>query len=275
MVIPTKIELSDVQLKELKSVELKMLCQIDKACRDNGIKYSITGGTLLGAVRHGGFIPWDDDIDILMLRPEYKKFQKIWREILPEQYIFVDAWNNEDYGLTFGKVLDTSTVMKEETIACNNVPAHVFIDVFPIDKTFDDPQKMSRQFKCARRVKTQLLCRGNYYFEQTGIKLWLYRLRGMMLRTVPKNCFLKCYDENIDNSIKSKKMISLNGTNKIEKESFPSYLFDEYIDIDFENCKVMSIKKYDEFLTILYGDYMKLPPEAERIPHHFVVSIKL
>ena len=270
-----QFELSLEQLEKLKNAELDILLEIDRVCKKNNIMYSLTAGTLLGAIRHKGFIPWDDDIDILMLRSEYDKFKEIAAEELEHKYIFVDAWNNKSYGLMFGKVMNINTIMKETSIAMNNAPAGVFVDIFPIEPTYDSEKRREQQFKKARKIKRCLLCRGGYYFGQTGIKLWSYRFRGLMLKILKKQIFLDAYYKNLGNIENSSYAVFLAGTNTREKDTFPIEIFNKYKEIEFEGHKFMSIENTELFLTLLYGDYMTLPPIEQRVPHHLVTELRL
>ena len=124
----------ELTLDELKATQLKIMDYVDAFCRENGIKYSLDGGTLLGAIRHKGFIPWDDDIDILMTRDEYNRFTEKWNSTSEHPYVLSNEETGNSYGYPFGKVHDPKTVTFVGPIERTGV----FIDVFPIDKVIDD-----------------------------------------------------------------------------------------------------------------------------------------
>lgn len=117
--------MKEMTLQELHEVQLAMLDAVDNYCRLNHLRYSLGGGTLLGAVRHHGYIPWDDDIDIMMPRPDYEKFMRYFKH---EYYKLYDYRTDDTCGFSFAKLIDTRTIVQEYTITYS-----VFIDIFPID----------------------------------------------------------------------------------------------------------------------------------------------
>lgn len=121
-----------IETEEMKKLELDMLIDVAKFCDENDIRYYLSGGTLLGAVRHKGFIPWDDDIDISMPRPDYLKFVSTYNGS-SEFYQVQSIENNDKYWRTFAKVFDTRTYLKEDAIRMPKDGNGVFIDIFPID----------------------------------------------------------------------------------------------------------------------------------------------
>ena len=128
------IILNETTLRQLQMIELEILVEVDRICRKNGIHYSLTGGTLLGAVRHGAFIPWDDDADISMLRKEYVKFQDACkRDLDKERFYFQDIENTPGYRWGYGKVRRKGTVFLRENQEDMPYEQGVFIDIFPRD----------------------------------------------------------------------------------------------------------------------------------------------
>ena len=130
-----------MSLHSSKKIELDILIEIDRVCRENHIPYSLAWGTLIGAVRHKGFIPWDDDIDIMMERRYYDKFCKIVDGALGKNFVFVDYKRYEDYGLPFSKVAAKNTLMLEASSQYARIHHGVWVDIFPIDETSDDLKK--------------------------------------------------------------------------------------------------------------------------------------
>ena len=262
------------ELKELHQIELDMLKEIDAICRRENIQYYLAGGTLLGAVRHKGFIPWDDDIDIAMARDEYERFLKVMRkEKHPYYKIFAMEYDKE-YQYTFAKVVDTRTRLVEE-IGKDIPDMGVFIDIFPIDGMGDDRKKaMRRMMKIIRlrsriieaalkedEIKNKELNLKNKIIKETAnliIKcLGIRRCYFMLMRYVKKMNFRESYW-----------IASAVGGAGIERELVERKCFDELIEMEFEGYSFLAPAGYDRYLRNLYGDYMKLPPESERVTPH-------
>ena len=271
------IELNDYDLETLKKIELDILIEIDKICKKHNIKYSLAAGTLLGAVRHEGFIPWDDDIDIMMLREEYEKFLKLASEELNEKYFVLDYRENRYYGFPFAKIMANNTVMKEKSTSKTKVPVGVFVDIFPIDVASEKKLENESQYKNAQKLKNIMLCRGNYYFGQHGIKAIIWKLRRLIYLLIPYKKIVVTFEKLVHKHDKSNSnsFISLCGNVGVEKATYPQEWFQEYCLLPFENYKFMAIKEYKALLKKQYGDYMKLPSLSERKPHHCVVEFDI
>ena len=262
------------ELNELKAIELNMLLDIDKLCREHGIKYSLAAGTLLGAARHKGFIPWDDDIDIMLCREEYDKLRDCITLYSRELY-WVDYHTYKGYPYPFSKIMKKNTVLKEESNKYATAPDGVFIDVFPIDNTVQNYKKRKLQYKRVTKWKQRLVTRENYYFGQTGIKEWYRQFRKTIFNLLPKKIFIDVIEKECHKYSETDTVISLTGTVGVKKATYPKEWFDNYVELEFEGRKMMSIEKYKELLKEQYGDYMRLPPKNERIPHHYVDVLKI
>ena len=136
-----------MELRELQLFELKMLKDITKACEENGIEYYLACGTMLGAVRHGGFIPWDDDIDLYMTVKNYKRFRKIGQKILGKKYFVQNYLSEKEYFEQWTKVVANGTTALSEQLKNWNVNHGISIDVFPIIGLSSDPSEIARQQK--------------------------------------------------------------------------------------------------------------------------------
>lgn len=266
--------LSDLELEELKHIELDMLVSIDTLCRKNEIKYSMAAGTLLGGARHKGFIPWDDDIDIMLMREEYEKLKKCIEQCHSDLY-WVDYHKYEGYPYPFSKIMKKGTMLKEESNKYATAPDGVFIDVFPIDYSTENDKKRKKQYDSITRWKQRLVTRQNYYFGQTGIREWYRIVRKEAMKLIPREWFVNKMDAECHRYSNTNTLISLTGTVGYEKATYPREWFESYIDLEFEGVKLMAIEKYKDLLKKQYGDYMRLPPENERIPHHYVNELKL
>ena len=254
----------EISFDESKSIMIKILISIDKCCRENNIKYSLCWGTMIGAIRHQGFIPWDDDIDIMMPRDEYNRFLQIYHD---SDYGIYTPETSKNCIQIISKIYDKRT----RVFFNNHYKSYfgVWISIFPYDNVPDENLKeweKKRNFwvnvyhvKIAHYLKTDSVLR-------RAIKLlvkiplipfssfWIYR-------RVEKH--LTKYNEQ-----QTKKVCLLYARNFTGFRYFPKEWFDEVIDVDFENVKTKIIKGYDEFLNHTYGDFMKFPPESERVPEH-------
>lgn len=261
-------EITDV--KEIQKIALDILVYIDKVCRENNIKYSIAGGTLLGAVRHKGFIPWDDDIDIVMLREDYDRFLEIMDNTPSTKYKALHFGKNfPNYAYTFTKVVDLDTRLFEfNTI--NNPDLGVFVDVFPIDKIPEN--------NADRIIKKDLRMR-SFIWNSASVRLSLKNKN--LIKKVLKP-FLFTYSKLMGHLFWLKKHDKfLRNLNKIDtkkgycfcgayayKDYYDIDWFDNLIDLEFEGHKFLAFSKWHDSLTRLYNNYMELPPVEKRISHH-------
>lgn len=257
--------MKEISLNESKSIMLKILGSIDKCCRDNNIKYSLCWGTMIGAIRHHGFIPWDDDIDIMMPREDYNRF--------------LEVYNDSEYGVYTPKVnrnciqIITKIYNKDTKIYIKQAETSfgVWVSIFPYDNVPDKHLKgweMRRNFWMhLYHFKTSLIF-SNDKFSRHVIKILLkaimhpfssYWLYGKVEKS------LIAY-----NGHKTRRVCIWTGVGltKTTFLYFPREWFDECLDVDFENVRTKIIKEYDQFLRFRYGDYMKFPPESERVPKH-------
>lgn len=259
-------------LRKLQLTQLEILKLIDKFCKENNIKYSLYGGTLIGAVRHGGFIPWDDDIDIAMSRNQYNKFIKCWMNNPIPGYIFQDSNTDSQFPYTFGKIRKNKT-----TYICNeldNKSSHngIFIDIFPLDKVSNN--KFSRVKHFILGAFYLLYSRG--YASKNDGKI-IYVITNIILKMTPNKCRLKLKNKifNQLNKYNYQEDLSYVDTSLFRnlKLYFPKELFDRYEEINFEDSKFPVFGNYKEYLKIQYGNYLQLPPEEERVCKHNPIKI--
>lgn len=270
-------ELTQEELNAIKKIELDILLEVDCVCKQENIDYSLAFGTLLGAVRHKGFIPWDDDIDIMMRRKDYDRFLEVAPQQLKDSFYLVNYKENIDYAHAFSKVMAKNTTMKEVTTDNPNIPQGIWIDVFPIDITPDDEVLRKKQFEKTMQIRKALFCISNYTFGKKGIKLLLYRLKKVLYVFSTRDKLIEQF-ENLAKAYDAPKVsteyvMNLCGNESYEKETFKRDWFENYVDIEFEKHRFKAIKDYDDFLHHMYGDYMMLPPVDKRVPHHYVNRI--
>jgi len=258
-----------IETTELKSIQLEILVEVDSFCMQNGIKYSLGGGTLLGAIRHKGYIPWDDDIDLMMPREDYDRFAATFRSATCE---LQDLRKDPNVIESFLKVNRKGTMMRD-TVFGRNLWA-IFIDIFPIDGLPNDWQDHYQKIK---RLRDNLPIVCPFYKTVAGNKpLWyakyiFKRISHPFIRNVLD---IKNEIEDIARSapFNSSPFAGVILGSYGEKEVVKKSVFDEYIELPFEGVKFPAIKDYDTYLSAIYGDYMTPPPVEKRVSHHLYDS---
>lgn len=262
-------------LRQLQQIELDMLLDLDRVCRENGIEYYLCAGSLIGAVRHGGFIPWDDDIDIMMLREHYDRFLELAPEALGERYEVQHATTVENYWSPILKVrLVGDTRFRQKHIAHltrNNGP---LIDVFPVDSV---PAKSSRKQK--KQSDTIRFCRG-ILSQKLGI-VPANTPAKKLLRLISGFFSVKGLHKRMD---KAARRLAKPGNTyvsnlfsyytdyrdfDIQKETFPASMLGTPVRIPFEGVELPVPADADGVLRSIFGDYMTPPPESERCVKHY------
>ncbi|HIW74026.1 MAG TPA: LicD family protein [Firmicutes bacterium] len=265
---------TDRELRALQKVELGLLHQFDAICRKEGLAYFLLGGTALGAVRHGGFIPWDDDVDVGMPRPDYERFLRTAPALLPAHLFLQDYHSEPAYFLSFAKLRDNRTLFKETVSA--HLPIHqgVYLDIFPLDGGPADPQEAEALLKKMKLYRFSLLNRRTDYIRKKSLPASL--ALSLMAPFVSRDaCFRKidalCTKYPYGSSPSVANWHGAWGT----KEVVPAAFFGEGKPMPFEDMLCPVPQDYDGYLTSLYGDYRRLPPEEKRVSHHESVEIRL
>jgi len=260
----------ELDIEALKKVELDILSFIHDFCEKNDIKYSLCGGTLLGAVRHKGFIPWDDDIDIFMLRDQYEKFISLMENNDDDTFKLITYKNSKNYNLLFAKVVDKRTILIEDHFKKVN-DMGVYVDIFPIDSLADSVEESKKKLKKSKFKKFIGVAsnwRHFYINKNSGflrqIPRFIFYIASRFKN--PKKGYLTIEKQfPYDNNLKYFGVVCgvYNEKEIMLKETFD---FSEYL--EFEGRKFCVIKDYKTYLTSLYGNYMELPPVEKRVAHH-------
>lgn len=243
---------------------LKVVEAIDQTCREHNLSYGIFAGSLLGAVRHKGFIPWDDDMDILMPRPDYERFIQHCKEWLPEPYEFVCAENDPKYPLPFGKVQDSSTTIIERLHL--SYLGGIYVDVFPLDAVPSSIIKRKLHFARYSFLRQALYwIHRDPYRHGHGPSSWVPLLTRKLTtmeslqRKIRK--LLNKYDYETTQLV-------ADYTDGL-KGVMPKSVEGVYAPCVFEGKTLMGIKDCDTYLTQIYGDYMKIPDGEHQRQHNF------
>ncbi len=260
------INLSNDQLRRLQEIELEMMLELDRICEKYNIKYTIIGGTLIGAVRNKGFIPWDDDVDIAMLRPEYERFRKACKRNLDKsRFYFQDDRNTPGYRWGYGKLRRKGTLFLREYQEHMPYEQGVFLDVFPHDYV-PDPFLLRKihDLQCFM-IRKMLWSEIGQITEKNMIIRFVYSI----LAKIPLNYVRNALYNLIYRSdrIKTHYVRALMFPTFGKDSGYNSTWFEPGEKKEFEGHLFQCMKGAKEYLAYSYGDYMKLPPENERKVH--------
>ena len=260
-------------LDEIKEIELGILVSFDKFCRNNDIRYSLGGGTMIGAVRHRGFIPWDDDIDIFMMRKEYDKFLNLLEQnkfILDKEFYYVLSPKDEKNIYPFIKIVDTRTIAYERDRKKKYMNG-LWMDVFPVDGLGDDEKQIIKTQDYMRK-NDRKLSQSVMHYE--GKRNFIKNIYLFLVQTVGRYTYSRYKRKILNYKLPEKgkfygTIIWTAGKGKTLPDVYPKEYFLAYSEIEFENRKFMIFSRYDDILKHRYGDYMKLPDEEDRCCHGF------
>ena len=271
------LKLSNDELRELQLCELEALKFFDNFCRNHDLTYYLCGGCLIGAVRHKGFIPWDDDTDVLMPRPDYEKFLELYKKENPsERFVLVNDDDVHYSGNIFATLNDTDHTMVKEYQQDMDTPHGIPLDIFPIDGLADGRIQRIIQYMWVMiysLFRAQIVPKNQGGLIAFGSKVLLTLFRGRRLRYkiwkfAEKRMTRYHFDE-------SENVAEFCAGFYFMKKVYPRHIYDGKVELDFEGEKFFAMKGYDEYLHIPFGDYMELPPEEERLPHHDIVKLEL
>ncbi len=270
-------------MRSLQKTELEILLEVDRVCKKHNIRYLLTGGTLLGAVRHKGFIPWDDDIDIIMPIRDYYRFCDICGKELSSKY-FLQTILTDNFYHFWAKIRKNGTLMEEGDYPYE-MHQGIWIDIFPIIGVEESPERIQKIRDRMRKYKLFMFeCRSSDPFKKMS-------LEGIV-RCVPKKIQRLIIKERFRNNLKKaflkipKPILSFVQKAKLRHlfvpadndgmwcyiagddleidARYPGELLDSTVELEFEGHLFPVPSKYDRYLTILYGDYMTPPPVNER-----------
>ena len=265
------MDFTQEQLDAIHEKGIELMRLFVSVCEKKGYKYWLIGGTLLGAVRHKGYIPWDDDIDICMPRSDYEKFAEEAQKELPDWCFVQTVDTDPEYLLNIMKLRNNNTTYVETKLSHTNINHGMYIDIFPIDNYYESGIKR-KIFKTKRQIFDSYIRSLYFGYQETK--------KSKIAKTILKLMYsetsdvIKARDRLFSNVKKTGVICNYSGAWG-EKEVFPEEWFSETVKMQFEGIDVNVPAEYDKILTKMYGDYMQLPPEDKRKPHHELSAFDL
>ena len=260
---PVQKELNPEELRKMQIIQLGIFEEFDRVCRENNIKYIMDAGTLLGAVRHKGFIPWDDDIDIRMTRTEYEKFCKIANNKLENGVYFQNYDNDPHYPWLYSKV------RKEGTRAVRLGQEHmkmkdgVFIDIFPCDGVPSDPKELKKHSKSTMICRKILYSRTAKYMKEKWYERFFWSCVSLVPRSLVYSKIEKLAKRYNENNCSRVGCMGWHAPKDVN--GFDIRYFTELTELEFEGKMFLAPKDWDGFLRYSFGDdYMTPPPVDKR-----------
>lgn len=264
----------NVQLRELQLIMLKNMKIVHQICVENNIKYSLCGGSTVGAIVHKGFVPWDDDIDIMMDRLNYDRFCRILPKCLPENLELINYKNSRDMRTLISKIVDKEYQVTYQTSTGEKIKMGLYIDITVLDKV---PVDMKKRKKLLRRSRLGLLLIGRNAPKNQGI---MKRIIGLLLVSLTTEGFKTRFGKRTEEIMKK-------GVRKDEDfiygelliywgklHEYDKDMFDNYKLVTFEDAQFYVVSDYDRYLWARYDrDYRILPPKEEQVPHHGILAV--
>ena len=265
---------SNISPKELQKIQLNILIKVANFCDENNINYFLFGGTLLGAIRHQGFIPWDDDIDIAMTRDQYELFLKKW-DYSDTSLILQNKTSNPEIHHSYTKIRLLESSFIEQETEFSDFNKGIFIDVFPIDNFPEKPNVIDKILLFCRMYLMALSLHKAGYKDMSN--------KAVKLIVSFSNIFLSIKLINFLNQKIMERYIKLESSYATSYTSGAGYykhhikkeIYEDLININFENHNFKAPKKFDAYLKRVYGDYMKLPTLDDQKSQHRVIKISV
>lgn len=255
-----------VEENELRQIQIQILNQVSAYCERENICYWLDCGTLLGAIRHKGFIPWDDDIDIGMLREDYDRFVTAFNQS-NARYQCCTKENTDGFPIAFAKIMDVNTELYEPSKK-GGIKMCINIDVFPYDNAPSEEQLSNRMYDKSEKYiswyKRSIICRWSIDKRVKSIARYIVY---MILKIVPRQYWVNKINDTIM-KYKDVETGYVGNFTSVSRILCKKEVFNSFIDVEFEGQKYKAPVGYDAWLKAFYGDYMKLPPEDQRVSKH-------
>ena len=263
-------------MNDLQKKELDLLKAFVKVCEKHNLRYFLVGGSALGAIRHKGFIPWDDDIDVGLLREDYDKFMELQYEFEGTPYFIQNYKTDPCYIYSYGKLRDSSTTFIENIYKNHRINHGVWIDIFPIDgfsKVMKPREKFAGKIRgiWAHAYMSYLPALRRKVRKETWFKDILLNIVAGLFYVLDIAHYRNKRIDKFAKKIPVEEAVLVGnyfGTN-LKREAMDANLFKEFTKVPFEDMEAVVLKDYDKYLTNLYGNYMTPPPANKQIGHHY------
>jgi len=256
-----------IEIEERKKIQIEILDAVHSFCQKNGIRYSLACGTMLGAVRHKGYIPWDDDIDIYMLREDFERFDTLFPDVYQNKYKLASLGRNKNWGICFAKVYDIRTFIKEKKSRQTDIGIN--IDIFPVDDVPDNNSSWKRFNQKRKNLINKLqmtnICFSKYHKWYNNLALIFIKFlyHNANKHAIATNKFIQQHNG------KGYSRVFECCQGLLAKSPFPKKIFFKLEGITFEGKKYMGFSDFHTYLSQQYGDnYMTPPPPEKRITYH-------
>lgn len=257
---------------KLKVVQIELLKNFIQICNKYDLQYYMAGGSCLGAVRHKGFIPWDDDIDVLMPRSDYDTFMDIAQKELPKNLFLQTFKTDPDYYMCYAKIRNSDTTFIETPCKNININHGVYIDIFPLDG-FTENKFKQKMFFAAKAAYQYRISKVFYLPDQHPESKSLFKkvLKELIMSACKDLHHTVCKCDRLFRKygIQNSELVASHNGAWAQKEIMPKSYFGKGTKGIFEDIQVILPEKYDAYLTALYGDYMTPPPLEKQISHHY------
>lgn len=270
-----EIKITPQILKELHTIQFEILKELDRICQANNINYSLDGGTLLGAVRHNDFIPWDDDIDVIMLRSEYESFFELCKTQLGSKFFLQEHRTDKYYRVGYPRI------QRKNTVYCRAGHEHmkyhrgVFIDLFVLDNVPDNKViRVIHRYLCFCCRKILWSKSGKKIAKGVGARIW-----WSIVALIPAGVAFWLNDALAKLAGKKATVLVRHNTHpypnpKVCGYGVPRELLNSFTKLKFKGELFNAVADYDKYLTMLYGNYMELPPKEKQVPHIHLSAFK-
>lgn len=263
-------------IKEVQNKLLEILIEVDRICRKHNIKYSLEGGTLLGAIKYKGFVPWDDDIDIVMERYEYERFLKVCKTELKKDFFLQNNRRVKHFPLSYTKIHMRGTLYVQESTQHLKIHQGLFIDIFPLDKIYKPTLRLQvalvGAFTGARSIKLSKIYKKKEVITKNKFKLLIYHILALFpLWWINFSIDMLC---KMFNCLPSKYVYEVCNPNRNFKP-LNRRVYQELTQVEFMGLQFFASKHYKKFLKSRFGDIRKLPPKEKRFPSHRIIKCKL
>lgn len=269
--------MKELSIDELREIQIDLLRKFDELCTKHQLRYSMCGGTLLGAVRHKGYIPWDDDIDVMMPRPDYMKFLHIMDIYEDDVYGISSPYKRPEdvkkpYVSTYISFVNKKTRLIERATT-RKIESHIYVDVFPIDGLPDSYEESVALYKKAKRLYRRYAAQKMSPYRMKSDTNIVSRLMWRGIYFLSKLLPFDYYFKKLDRLAQTYEFDTSNYVGDIVagygiKERIPKQVFNRIEALPFEGCKFCALGEYDTYLKALYGDYMQLPPKEKQVRAH-------